>query len=335
MVFVTGATGLLGSHLLCHLLGAGHDVIALKRQGSKLEEVKSVFRQYPEGEQWWQRVNWVTGDVLRPEEVEEQVARAECVFHCAAVVSFTAGDRGVLWETNLKGTENIASMCLKQGKRLCYVSSIAALGDARLPGEQIDENTPEAESGEHSVYSRSKGAAEKIVWKYIASGLEAVIVCPSIILGAGMWQRSSARLYLTAAKGIPFYTRGVNGYVDVRDVCRLMVRLADDRKIRGERYLLNGGNYSYRELFTTIAQANGKRPPFLYLRPWMTGVVWRLLAVAGRLSGSKPAFTRETARSAQHCSYYSNAKILALYPDFHFHPLTATIRHIHEMSKAE
>ena len=228
MVFVTGATGLLGSHLLYFLAVSGHSVSALRRKQSRLEDSRAVFLQYPDGEKYWNTINWVEGDVVQKEGLAEYVRRADYVYHCAAVVSFSGTDRMHLMNTNLQGTENVAALCLEYQVRLCYVSSIAALGDARQPEDLIDEDTPVIAGREHSVYSQSKTAAEKLIRKYIGYGLNAVIVCPSVILGAGMWHRSSARLLFTAAKGIPFYTRGMTGYVDVRDVCELMIRLCED-----------------------------------------------------------------------------------------------------------
>lgn len=328
VIFVTGATGLVGSHLLYRLLDAGHTVFALRRLQSDLEEVRAIFRQHSDGEQLWMQVNWVEGDVLKPETYAGYIRRAAIVYHCAAMVSFDAAEQGLLMETNLRGTENVAVACLECGCRLCYVSSIAALGDAVREMEVIDEATPVIEGREHSVYSWSKGNAEKIVWEFVGRGLDAVIVCPSVILGPGVWTRSSSRLFAAAARGIPVYPRGVTGYVDVRDVVALMVRLAEDGIVRGERFVLNGGNYSFRELFTMIARAYGKRPPCFYLRPWMGEVAWRFLAIAGRFTGKKPAFTRDTARTSQHRSYYSNAKILNRYRDFRFHTLEETVGYI-------
>lgn len=330
IAFVTGATGLVGSHLLYFLCKSGYGVLALRRETSRIKDVQSIFLQYPDGDELWRQVNWVEGDVLVKKTLEEPIASSSFVFHCAALVSFTPEDKHLLWKTNLEGTENIASLCLESGKRFCYVSSIAALGDARKEGEVVDEETPEISERLHSEYTYSKGDAEKIVWKYVSRGLDAVIVCPSIILGVGAADKSSSRLYTTAAKGIPFYTSGVCGYVDVRDVCCLMIRLAEDVGIKGERFVLNGGNYSYRELFTTIALVNNKRPPYLYLRSWMTEFMWRLLGWVGKLTGRKPAFTRETARTSQCKSYYSSAKILSRYSDFHFYPLTVTVQNIYE-----
>lgn len=329
-VFVTGATGLVGSHLLYYLLRSGYTVWALCRKSSRIEDVEKVFSHFPDGAGLFHRIEWVEGDILQPDTLIEPIKKSAYVFHCAAVVSFSGDDKSRLRKTNIQGTENIAALCLKYKVRLCYVSSIAALGDALEEGEMIDENTPEISGRPHSEYSHSKGDAEKVVWCYIDRGLAAVIVCPSIILGVGASHKSSSQLYATASKGIPFYTKGVCGYVDVRDVCCLMIRLAEDRKIKGERFVLNGGNYSYWELFTEIAGANGKRPPCFYMRPWITEVTWRLLVFGGKLTGRKAAFTKETARSAHRKSFYSNQKILSLYPDFKFYYLPETIQNLRE-----
>ncbi len=327
MVFVTGATGLLGSHLLGNILclNKQEDIYALKREGSKLDEVYSVVVNYVNDEVRWNRIHWVEGDILDTKQWENIIARAKIVYHCAAMVSFAEEDKERLLEVNLSGTENVARLCQKYDVRMCYVSSIAAVGDARYEGEVVDEETPLIMETVRSVYSQSKIAAENIVWKYIRKGLNAVIVNPSIIFGAGHWTHSSSRLFQTISKGMPFYTKGVCGYVDVRDVCRAMIRLANDVQVRGERFIVNGGNYSYKELFTAIANITGHRPPFIPMKPWMTTLAWRSLAVVRKIVGGKPAFTRETARASHHKSYYSSAKLQKQYSDFCFYTLDETL----------
>ncbi|WP_294140857.1 NAD-dependent epimerase/dehydratase family protein [uncultured Sanguibacteroides sp.] len=326
MVFVTGATGLLGSHLLCHLAKTEKDIIALKRKESRTDETMALFSRYSDMPEFAEkRVRWVTGDVLDEETLIAYVKEAAVVYHCAAVVSFHGSDRDQLLETNIKGTEVICRLCLRFGVRLCFVSSIAALGDARREGECIDEETPVVPGSEHSLYSESKGISEKIVWNFIHEGLNAVIVNPAVILGGGLRGRSSAQLMERALRGMPVYTLGVNGYVDVRDVCVAMIALANHPAIRSERFVLCGGNYSYKHLFSTIARVAGKRPPRVALYPWMTSVLWRVMAVLTLLQGSKPVFTRETARSSQHRACFSSAKLLRVLPDFHFRSLEDTV----------
>lgn len=329
---VTGATGLVGSHLLCHLACSGEAIIALRREESRVEETMALFSRYfSSPEEAVSRVTWVVGDVLDEESLLPHVEKVNTVYHCAAMVSFNGSDRDTLMQTNIRGTENICALCLQRGVRLCFVSSIAALGDAPDESVVIDENTPEIPGSVHSLYSGSKGASEKIVWKYAEKGLDAVIVNPAIILGTGLRGRSSAKLFEQARKGMPFYTDGVNGYVDVRDVCEAMIRLAGTSSIRGERFVLCGGNYSYKELFSVIARAAGKQAPYIRMAPWMTSFAWRLLAFVSWFTGKKPAFTRETARSSQNKSRYSSAKLLKVLPDFHFHSLEETSRFFRDL----
>lgn len=327
MVFVTGATGLLGSHLIFYLAQSGEEVIALKRGSSSLRESKNVFRMYEGGTYLWPRIKWVEGDILEVATFEKYIIAASKVYHCAAMVSFNSKESGKLLDTNLKGTEHVASLCLQTKTPLIYVSSIAALGDAQTDNEIIDEQTPIIDGRLHSIYSESKNQAERIVWGYIVEGLQAIIVNPSIILGAGMWDRSSSLLFRQIRRGLPFYTKGVTGYVDVRDVCKLMIRLAQ-RELYGERFILNGGNYSYKQLFALMAKQLGIRHPWIYMPPLVTTVVCEISTIVSKLSGTMPQFTHETARTAHKKSYYSSHKIKNIFPKYRFYTLEETTKWI-------
>ena len=101
---VTGATGLLGSHLLCHLARCGETIIALKRDKSHVEETMALFSCYFDSpEDAISRVTWVVGDVLDGESVAPFMEKVDTVYHCAAMVSFNGSDRDTLLETNIKG----------------------------------------------------------------------------------------------------------------------------------------------------------------------------------------------------------------------------------------
>ena len=234
MIFITGCTGLVGSHLIAELINRerttdnGQQTLStikiLCRRNSNLSLLKKVLKRYGIDE-FPDNVEFVYGDVLDYDILETSMENVDEVYHCAAVVSFDPSDKNSLMHVNVEGTKNMVNAALRcKVKKFCHVSSIAALGRA-LEGETIDEESPWTHSKNNSVYSNSKHNGEMEVWRGIAEGLNATIVNPSLILGAGRWDSGSCELFNTIAKGFPFYTTGINGFVDVKDVVRAMITL--------------------------------------------------------------------------------------------------------------
>ncbi|MCW3462462.1 NAD-dependent epimerase/dehydratase family protein [Chitinophaga nivalis] len=316
MILVTGGTGFLGSYLIRSLVDAGKPVRALyrKQPSPRLQDIAD-------------KIEWVPGDILDVCALEDAMVGITQVYHCAAVVSFLPADRSRMLRINVEGTANVVNMALDAGvKKLLHVSSVAAIGRAK-EGGAINEDCEWEDSKNNSQYSISKLQAEMEVWRGIAEGLDAVMVNPSIILGAGFWEDGSGALIKKAWNEFPFYTEGVNGFVDVRDVVTAMIQLMDS-DIIGERFILSADNWSYRQLFTTMAASLQKKPPHIAAKPWMTEAVWRVERLKGLLTGKHPLITRETARTARLKVYYDNNKILQTLPGFDFRPLADTIRDI-------
>jgi dihydroflavonol-4-reductase len=309
MILVTGGTGLVGTRLLFDLASDGKQLRAIKRKSSSLAMLEKVFHVLSDrAEELLKQIEWVDGDVQDYLSLEAAIKGVEHVYHCAAVVSFDPKDKPMMMRINVDGTANVVNAALAHKvKKLCFVSSVAALGRS---GENtmIDENADWIESKENSVYALSKYAAEREVWRGIAEGLHAVIVNPSIIIGLGDPQKSSAKLLATAMKGNPFYTKGVNAFVDVRDVSRTMISLMES-KIINDRFIVNEGNYSYRHIFNLMAEEFGKKSPRIEVKPWMFQIFWRLDKIRSLLSGKSPLITRETARTSSKKYHYSNEKI--------------------------
>ncbi|WP_372641843.1 NAD-dependent epimerase/dehydratase family protein, partial [Ancylomarina sp.] len=210
---------------------------------------------------------------------------------------------------NVEGTRNIVDACIEHKiQKLCYVSSVAALGTPEEKGDIVTETTPWSPEDKRSGYSMSKFNSELEVWRGIEEGLDAVIVNPSIILGPGYWHKGSSMLFTTVAKGLKYFTRGITGYVDVRDVSKAMVQLMDSN-IKNQRFLLNADNYSYEFIFKSIAKALNLPEPNKYASPLMTGIGWRLSYLKKIFLFQEPSFTRATARSSHNRTYYSNQKI--------------------------
>jgi nucleoside-diphosphate-sugar epimerase len=322
---VTGGTGLIGSHLLLALLQRGVRVRALRRKNSHIENVRKVFGYYTdEADALFERIEWVHGSLDEPKTLAPFLRDAGHVYHCAGMVSFNPGEEEAIKRANIRGTAHIVEGCLKAGvKKLCYVSSSSALGKPAEDGH-IDESTPWEDAGDLSDYALSKYGAELEVWKGIERGLEAVIVNPTIVLGPGDWSRSSARLIQTIWKGFPFYSTGVNSFVDVRDVARAMVELTHS-PIRSERFVITSENWPYRKLFHTIADHLGKRRPFIQVNRALGEIAWRSGALAARLTGKAPAITRATVAASRKRYYFSNEKIRHTL-GFEFIPLEESIR---------
>ncbi len=316
MILLTGSTGLLGGQLLSLLNDAGEKVRALVRRVPTQEELYKRGVKRPEA------IEWMLGDVTDVESVVQAMKGITRVIHCAAFVSFKTKDKPEILNVNVKGTANMVNIALDEGvDYFVHVSSIAALGS--VPGKLLtDEGEPWDDVPKGSVYGQSKFLAEREVWRAIGEGLPAVIVNPSVILGSGDWSKGSSALFKSVWDGLKYYTLGVNGYVDVRDVANAILFLAEKR-ITGERFVLNGANLDYKELFDLIAHSLNRPTPGKYISAFKGEVAWRLFAIHSLFTGTNALVTKETARAAQRTYRYSSEKIEKL--GFCFTPIEKTI----------
>lgn len=311
--FITGASGLLGSYLIRQLLSEGEQVVALYRNGKG-----NLTKEEAD------KVEWVRGDIFDVCLLQDVMYDCRRVYHCAGLVSFSPGRAGDLMKINVEGTANVVNVALETGiEKLVHVSSVAALGRKRN-NQVVTENMRWDDQSNPSVYGKTKYLAELEVWRAVAEGLNAVIVNPVIILGKGNWETGSSATFRNAYNEFPWYTEGVSGFVDAYDVANAMVQLMES-EIVAERFILSAENWTYRDLFTTMANGFGKRPPHRKVEPWMASLVWRIERVKGMLTGKEPLLTRETADTAQQKVHFDNTKILNALQGFRFRPLAETI----------
>jgi nucleoside-diphosphate-sugar epimerase len=309
MILVTGGTGLVGSHLILELLRKHGQVRAIYRPSSNRQHVLDIFTHYLEDPQaYYNKIEWVPGDITDATSLAEALTGIGDVYHAAADVSFRPSARFSLIRNNAGGTANLVNACLEKGiRKLCFVSSTAALGNAP-PGEMINEKMLWTHSKNRSLYSISKFNSEMEVWRGIAEGLNAVIVNPSIIIGPGDWKRSSSYLFSAVWKGLKFYTEGITGYVDVRDVISAMIFLMESEH-QGERYTVSAENLSYRQVLEKIAENLGKKPPRYHAGPLLISAAWRLDWLRSTVSGRPRNITREAVRASRRKALFTNQKI--------------------------
>lgn len=310
MILVTGGSGLVGSELISQLLAHGNSVKAsynntpLSIRDPNLIAVKC--------------------DILDTSALEDAMQGVTRLYHCAAVVSFSSKNKDHLFKINIDGTANVVNAALDAGvKKMVHVSSVSALGRIR-ENETVTEEMTWTEESSNSLYGKTKYLGEMEVWRGTGEGLEAVIVNPSLILGSGDWNKGSSEIFKSVYNEFPWYSEGVTGVIDVKDVARAMILLMNS-EIKNEKFILNAQNLSYKEIFTGIANCFGRKPPNKKVTPLIAAMVWRWESIKSMFTGKDALVTKETARTALAKVYFDNSKFLKAMPGFRFTPVKETI----------
>jgi len=311
MVLVTGGAGLLGTELITQLLSQGMHVRAIYHK-TPLPEFNTAGLQ---------QLQCNILDVITLEEVMKGIDQ---VYHCAAIVTFNPKYKDRMYKINIEGTANVVNAALDAGvKKMIFVSSVSALGRIR-ENEMVNETMNWTEKTSNSRYGQSKYLAEMEVWRGIGEGLNAVMVNPTIIIGPGDWNSGSSAIFKNVYNEFSWYSDGITGFVDVRDVARAMIRLMESN-ISGERFIISAENRSYRDVFNLIAKAFGKKPPHKKVTRALARMVWRLEAIKSYFSGKIPLVTKETAVTALAKVNFDNSKLKKYIPGFTYRKIEDSI----------
>ena len=318
---------MVGTHLLYDLSKSGKKIRVLKRVNSNIANIEKVFSYYtPDPGALLRNIEWVDADLLDVHSLTDAMEGITEVYHCAAMVSFVPKDEHAMMKINAEGTANMVNAAIRKSiKKFCHVSSIATIGRSEHV-EILNEDLFWKLSPDHSNYAISKYSAEREVWRASEEGLDVVIVNPSLIIGAGNWEQSSANLFTKGYRGIKFYTEGINGFVDVRDVSSLMIALMES-PVKNERFILNSENIPYRRFFDLVHKEFGKPASAIKAGKLLSHVAWRLDKIRSLLTGNPPFITRETAISVHAKSLFSNEKIQRIFPEFKFISVEQAIQH--------
>jgi len=308
MVLVTGGTGLVGAHLLLHLIENGESARAIYRKLETIEKTKSLFSLHKK-ENLFQKISWIQADILDIPSLEIAFENIEYVYHCAAFISFDPKDENIVRKTNIEGTSNIVNFCIaKKVQKLCFVSSIAALGDLKENEKIITEETEWNPEKPHSDYAISKYGAEMEIWRGQQEGLDSIIVNPGVILGPRIWKQGSGILLKKIEKGFSFYSRGTTGIIAVSDVVKIMAQLMKS-DVKNERFTLIAVNIVFQDLFNSIADSLNTKRPSIYISPFLTNVLSRIDWFFSNIFRTKRKLDRATAIASYSKNLYSNEKI--------------------------
>lgn len=326
MILVTGGTGLVGGHLLCKLTQQEESIRASFRSEKKKLLTRKLFDFYfnDKAALYFGKIEWIKADIRSLIDLNALFEGVCYVYHCAALVSFHKIDFYTCLEINRQGTANIVNMCLDfKVKKLCYVSSTAALGSnsKSMTNELVKWRPGKDVSG----YSVSKYSAEKEVWRGVEEGLSVVIINPCIIIGPGLWNEGSLSLFRTSSRGILFYPSGANALVDVRDLVSNMLFLMHS-DIVNRKFLCTGHNLSYKELLNALALQFKKQAPLVMVPKLIALIFASFSEVISLLLRKRRGLTLESVYSAYKNISYDSSLLIGE-TGLAFTPLSESLAH--------
>lgn len=311
MILVTGATGFLGFHLLLQLQNEDKGIRALYRSESKLKSIEQLFKK-ENRLSYFNSIEWFQVDIMDVPRLEKAFEGITQVYHCAALVSFQPQDAKKLYKNNVLGTANVVNCCLAfRVEKLCYVSSIAALGNGNENNWIVNEDTDRNFEVYASDYSLSKYGAEQEVWRGYYEGLNVVIVNPGVIFGSGFPNEGSQLFIDKIKKGFRYFSKGKIGIIGVKDVVNCMQQLMR-HSVSGQRYILVAENCTYQELFATIAEKYQVKKPNVLLNKTFAVWISRMDGVFSKLFFTKRKLMKATVLAFYNEEIYVADKIKAL-----------------------
>ena len=295
-VLVTGGTGFIGSNLAIALLQEGCNVRILRRPNSDLRAIGSADVEHR------------LGDVRDPDSLRRAMRGCDTVFHTAAIVSYWRKERERMYETNITGTRNVVAACMEAGiQKLVHTSSVAAIGSSEQ-GAWADETNSFTWEPNDAGYRISKHRAEQEVLRGVKSGLSAVMVNPSVVLGPRDIHFNGGQIVRDIYKRrLFFYVDGGMSIVYVDDVVRGHIAAAR-RGRTGERYILCGENLQIRDVFRITAEVVGGIVPKRKLPVSVVRTVAGLAEIIAIVTNRKPWLTRELVARAGTSYHFSCAK---------------------------
>ena len=327
MILVTGGTGLVGSHLLYQLSTQNENIKAIYRNEKSLEAVKRVFSYFTNDvENLFSKISWIKADITDIPSLTTAFLDVDIVYHAAALVSFDDNDYRKMRQINIDGTANIVNLCVCNAvKKLCFVSSIAAVGNS-INNETVTEENEWTVESESNGYSITKHGAEMEVWRGSQEGIDVVIVNPGVILGAGFWNVNTGQFFSKVANNFKFYTEGITGFVGVNDVAKAMISLVKS-DVKNERFILVSENNSFLEVFTWIANELGKKPPSIKVSKLLSNIFRRIDGLVTFIARKKRLITKDSVRSLHGKTEYSSEKIKSAI-DFNFESTQQVVKEV-------
>jgi len=298
MIVVTGADGHIGNVLIRELLASGEkNIRALILPGEDLTPLKGFD------------IEKIEGDITKPETLTRPFQGADLVFHLAGIIAISHGSEELMEKVNVQGTQNVIDACFKSNvKRLVYTSTIHAIEEPPK-GQVITEKLPFKPGQKKEGYDKSKARATIEVLEAVKKGLNAVIVCPSGVIGPYDFRISEmGQLFINVVhKKLFAYVQGAYDFVDVRDVAKGHILAAEKGKT-GEVYILSGEQIYVGKIMQILKEITGVKPPRWRMPIWLAQLSADFAPIYYKITKTKPLFTRYSIHTLASNSNISNQK---------------------------
>jgi nucleoside-diphosphate-sugar epimerase len=281
-IFISGATGFIGSNLAMKLANRGHIIHALYRNIEKIKEIQNS------------NIKFFKGDITDYDSLKKAIDGCEQIFHVAAFTEVWAKEKKTIYNLNVKATENILDLALKLGiKKMVVTSTAGVLG----PSIQGIVNEETKKSVDYFLeYEKTKAIAEEKVKEYVAKGLDCVIVNPTRVYGPGLLSKSNSVTIMIKSfsegkwRIIPGNGKSIGNYVFIDDIVDGQI-LAMEKGKSGERYILGGSNISYIEFFKILKEQTGQKHLMIKLPLILMLTVANAMMLITKVFGVKPLIT--------------------------------------------
>jgi nucleoside-diphosphate-sugar epimerase len=314
LIFISGITGFLGSTIAKILIDKGEKVVGLKRGSSKL----TFLKNYSE------KIIWKEGDINDIPSLEDAMKGCDFAIHCAAIISLRSRDALKMYKVNVEGTANMINVALyHQVKKFIHISSVAAL--PAIEDHLINEDATWYSKPYPSTYGLSKFLSEREVQRGMAEGLSCVILNPSSIIGNCDWNTGPGLFFTNMDSGLPFYTEGIGGFVDVFDVANIAIKCLYEDKTNNSRFIVSAENISYKLFFEMIAVEMNKKPPTIKLNPLVSYLAIFMDAIKHWITKAERMVTFESLKMAKINPQYDNSKVKKVL-NIEFIPMKETVK---------
>src|ERR1700678_2004028 len=297
-VFLTGATGFVGSHVARAYTAEGADLRLLTRATSKLDAIEGIAADV------------VVGDLRQPESLRAALRGCDALVHAAADYRLWVRDPKEMYAANVDGTRELLRIAREEGvAKVVYTSSVATMG-FKADGTIVDEMTPVSLAEMIGHYKRSKFLAEQEAIAAARAGQHVMILNPTTPIGPGDAKPTpTGRIIVDFLnKKFPAYVDTGLNLVDVTEVARMHV-VALDRGTPGERYILGGENLTLKQILDRLSAITGLPSPTMKV-PHAVAMAFAFFDVniTGKLRGKEPRATVEAVRMGRKTMFASSAK---------------------------